>query len=89
MSDRVKLPGQRNSPTPAPTPFPVGAAVVLRSCPDATPGTVMGTRRGKIRVRWEDLNLTTMHRHAALVPVADGMAVDGPQLTQDTSAANR
>ena len=85
MNDNnIRLPIWRNLQSPAPpAAFPVGSQVVLRSCPDAQPGRVVCIKYGRVRVRWDDLNLTTAHRANSLIAVTQECHADGPQLTQD------
>jgi hypothetical protein len=49
------------------TEFNLGTRVRLRYAPAGAPGTIIGTWRGKVEVRWPDLGaLTTKHRTEAL-----------------------
>ena len=58
------LPGARPA-KPVP-PFPNGSRVVLKCCPSSHPGVVTGFQRGKILVRWPDLNFLGKHKPGAL-----------------------
>lgn len=58
------------------TEFSPGALVLLKVCPHGQPGLVTGHARGKVIVRWEDLDLIGRHAPAVLLPV--GRASDQP-----------
>jgi hypothetical protein len=49
----------------------IGDKVRLRFAPVGDWGTVIGLCRGKIQVRWGDLELTTKHDPQALVTAND------------------
>lgn len=58
--------------------MPVGTGVLLRNAPHGTPGIVSGFSRGRVLVRWADLDLTTKHDPRALLPVElNGSELDG------------
>ena len=63
----VTLPGSKTAQR-EPQPFPVGSMVYLASCHFGHPGTVLGTKRSKVLVRWPaPLSFTGKHSPAALV----------------------
>jgi len=49
--------------------FNLGTRVRLKYAPAGQPGTVSGTCRGKVEVRWPDLALTTKHAPEALTAI--------------------
>jgi hypothetical protein len=49
----------------------VGDRVRLRYAPVGHSGTVLSFSRGKVEVRWKDLQLTTRHSLDALLPDAN------------------
>lgn len=61
------LPVLHSTTPPKPQPFPAGSLVLLRVCPQGSPGCVRGMRRGRVVVHWPDLNYLGKHRPDALV----------------------
>lgn len=50
--------------------FPLDSHVLLKACPHGQPGRVTGISRGKIVVRWEDLQIVGKFQSESLIPVA-------------------
>jgi hypothetical protein len=65
-----------HNPAPKPDTFPVGSRVLLRSTPVGAPGTVTGTQRGRIHVRWADLDFVGKHRPSTLIVVGQPIAAE-------------
>jgi hypothetical protein len=73
------LPGARAK---AAMPFKVGARVVMKCCPQAHPGRVTGSRRGKVLVYWDDLNITARHKPDSLLLAGEILSEVGDEATK-------
>jgi hypothetical protein len=69
MSNGAQLPGEKPV-KPLAAPFPVGSRVVMKSCP-SEPGIVKGQSRGRILVRWDDLDYLGKHNPESLTLAED------------------
>ncbi len=65
----TKLPIPRIA-QPQAEPFSTGSLVALKNCPGPT-GIVLGVKRGRIAVRWDDVDYVGRHKASSLVLAAD------------------